>query len=112
GREHGEGPYEAGGALAQEQPGGGAEERKDGNEGGESRRGHAVASAFSSTVASVRSSARSVSLSTSELPRLRYTSRTIARPMPISAAAMVIVNSVSAWPACRVSRSQTSKATR
>ncbi|CAM5692022.1 hypothetical protein SANTM175S_10858 [Streptomyces antimycoticus] len=36
----------------------------------------------------------------------------MARPMPISAAAMAMVKRVSAWPACRVSRSQTSKATR
>ena len=40
----------------------------------------------------------------SEVPRLRYTARTIARPMPISAAAMAMVKRVRAWPECSVSR--------
>ncbi|CAM5678340.1 hypothetical protein SCYAM73S_02736 [Streptomyces cyaneofuscatus] len=52
----------------------------------------------------------------SEVPRLRYTARTIARPMPISAAAMAMVKRVRASPSCSVSSavrlSQTSKATR
>ena len=51
-----------------------------------------------------RGSAVSRSLSMSEVPRLRYTARTIARPMPISAAAMAMVNRVRAWPECSVSR--------
>ncbi|CAM5680797.1 hypothetical protein SFUMM280S_05995 [Streptomyces fumanus] len=121
------------------------QEREEGDEDGEGGGAHVVASAFSacpgrSAARASRSgpssessgssgsrpswsgssgpgrSAVSRSRSMSAVPRLRWTARTIARPMPISAAAMAMVNRVRACPECRVSSaallSQTSKATR
>src|SRR5581483_7024433 len=108
----GEGSHESGRAAARGESGQGAEEGQQRHQDGEGDGHAAVAFPFGRsasvpvaaavvTLGSVGSdmlperrapsSARSVIQSTEEVPRLRKTRSTIARPRPISAAAMTMV---------------------